>query len=248
VAAKKSPAPPKLTPTQKKRAQGVLARLTAAIPVPVVELDFDDPWELLVATILSAQSTDKTVNRVAPGLFARFGSPAALASADPAEVEDLIHATGFFRNKTKSIMGMSQALLERHDGQVPKTMAELVKLPGVARKTANVVMGKAFGLAEGVVVDVHAGRVSRRLGFTEEEDPAKVEQVLMALYAQPDWIGAGQRLVLHGRYVCTARKPACAKCPLAELCPSTEAKPEGAWEARAADEGRVVASRGDETL
>ncbi|MCA9553535.1 MAG: endonuclease III [Myxococcales bacterium] len=246
--AAKKPSSPRVTPTQKKRALGVLERLAAAMPTPVVELDFDDPWQLLVATILSAQSTDKTVNKVAPNLFARFPSPAALAAADPAEVEDLVHATGFFRNKTKSIQGMSRALVERHEGQVPRTMAEMVKLPGVARKTANVVLGKAYGLAEGVVVDVHAGRVSRRLGLTQEEDPVKVEQALMVLFPKEHWIKGGNRVVLHGRYVCTSRKPACSKCPLAELCPSTEGEPEGTWEARAAGEGRVVASRGDEKL
>lgn len=243
-----SRARPPHDPEETKRAMALADRLARAIPTPVVELDFDDPWQLLLATILSAQSTDKTVNRVAPGLFARFGSPAELANADPAEVEDLIHATGFFRNKAKSIMGASRVLVQEHGGTVPQTMAELVKLPGVARKTANVVLLKAFGISEGIAVDVHCGRVSRRLGLTEEKDPKKVERDLMDLYPKARWAGVGQRLVLHGRYVCVARKPRCAHCPVAELCPSREAEPVGRWTARADKQDRVTMTRGEETF
>ncbi len=236
---------PTVSPEQKERAQALAKRLMAAIPTAVVELDFEDPWQLLLATILSAQSTDKTVNRVAPGLFARFPNPAALAAAEPAEVEDLIHATGFFRNKAKSIQGASRMIVEEYGGEVPRTMAELIKLPGVARKTANVVMGKAFGLSEGIAVDVHCGRVSRILGLTEHKDPKKVELDLMGTYDKKDWMGVGQRLVLHGRYVCTARKPKCAHCPIAELCPEQTQDPIGTWQQRAQIQDKVTMSRGE---
>ena len=239
-----TPTLPDPDPEQKKRARAIAKRLATAIPEPVVELDFDDPWQLLIATILAAQSTDKTVNRVGVELFDRFPNPAALAEADPAEVEDVIHATGFFRNKTKAIQGASRALVERHGGQIPDTMVELVKLPGVARKTANVVLQKAFGRAEGIVVDVHNTRVSRRLGLTEAKDPKAIELDLMALYTKRSWIGVGLRFVLHGRYICTARNPACSRCPVAELCPEAAAEPEGRWTQRAEIEGRIVMSRG----
>lgn len=244
MATKKKLVLPEKDPEDKKRARAIHRRLAEAIPTPVVELDFDDPWQLLIATILSAQSTDVTVNRVAPALFERFPNPAALAAAEPAEVEDLIHATGFFRNKTKSIQKCSQYLVDHHGGEVPRTMAELVKLPGVARKTANVILGKAFGLAEGIVVDVHCTRVSARLGFTEQKDPKKIELDLMGLYPKKDWIGVGQRIVLFGRYACLARKPRCDVCPVAELCPSREAKAEGKWKDRAARVQATVESRG----
>lgn len=243
--AAKKPAPTPASPEDKKRARAIAKRLKQAILTPVVELDFDDPWQLLIATILSAQSTDKIVNRVAPGLFERFPNPAALADANPTEVEDLIHATGFFRNKTKSIQGASRHLVEHHDGEVPQTLAELIKLPGVARKTANVVLSKCFGKAEGVIVDVHCGRVSRRLGFTEHKEAVKVERDLMGLVPEKDWIGVGQRFVLHGRYICVARKPRCSRCPIAELCPSAEAKPEGKWAERAEAENDFVMRRGE---
>lgn len=246
MAAKKPrPAP---DPEQQKRARAIHKRLTEALPELVVELDFDDPWQLLMATIMAAQSTDKTVNRVAPALFERFPTPAALAAAPSEEVEDLIHATGFFRNKTKSIQAASKAIAETHGGEVPQTMKELVALPGVARKTANVVLGKSFGLAEGVVVDVHCGRLSQRLGLTDQKDPKKIELDLMDLFTKKDWIGVGQRFVLHGRYVCLARKPRCDKCPVAELCPSMETEPEGKWKDRAAHENEVVMTRGEVKL
>ncbi len=245
MAVKPSPA---LDPEQKKRARAIGKRLARAIPEPVVELDFDDPWQLLMATIMAAQSTDKTVNRVGETLFARFPNPAVLANANPAEIETLIHPTGFFRNKTKSIQAASRAIVEEHGGQVPRTMVELVRLPGVARKTANVVLGKAFGVAEGIVVDVHCTRLSKRLGLTESKDAKHIEADLMGLYPKKDWIGIGNRFVLHGRYVCTARSPACRACPVAELCPDAAEAPSGRWTARADREQLVVMSRGAEKL
>lgn len=227
------------------RADEIRARLAEAQPEPVCELDHRSPYELLVATILSAQSTDKMVNVVTPGLFARWPTPAALAAASQEEVEEVVKRTGFFRNKAKNIRETARLLVERHGGEVPRTVDELVELPGVARKTANVVLGTAYGIPSGVTVDTHAGRVSRRLGFTKEEDPGKVEQALMKLFPQADWIDAGHRLVLHGRYVCLARKPDCARCPLNEPCPSAEGEPVGPWPERAERERRVVESRGE---
>ena len=233
-------------PELKKRARAIGKRLATAVPDPVVELDFDDPWQLLMATIMAAQSTDKTVNRVGAELFARFKDPMALATADPSEVETMIHATGFFRNKTKSIQAASRAIVEHHAGQVPQTMAELVRLPGVARKTANVVLGKAFGLAEGIVVDVHCTRVTRRLRLTEAQEPKHIELDLMALFPKKQWVGVGNRLVLHGRYICTAKKPLCTACPVAEHCPECPSKPEGRWTQRAEKVGRFIMSRGED--
>ena len=233
-------------PELKKRARGISKRLAKAIPTPVVELDFDDPWQLLMATIMAAQSTDKTVNRVGVELFDRFTNPAELANAEPAVVEEIIHPTGFFRNKTKAIQAASRAIVEVHGGKVPNTMAELVRLPGVARKTANVILGKAFGVAEGIVVDVHCTRVSKRLGFTEAKDAKHIEADLMSLFPKKDWIGVGNRLVLHGRYVCTARNPNCSHCPLAELCPEADGPVQGRWTKRAERVEQVVMSRGEE--
>lgn len=215
------------------------------MPEPKTELDHQNAFELLVATILSAQSTDKTVNRVTPVLFQRFLTPEALAKASQEEVEELVRPTGFFRNKAKAIREMSQALVERFGGEVPRSMEDLMTLPGVARKTANVVLGSAFGIAEGIVVDTHAGRVARRLELTDEQDPVKVERDLCALFSKDAWIATGHRFVLHGRYVCLAKKPRCQICPLNEVCPSRKAEPEGSFEARADGEGRLVAARGE---
>ncbi len=214
------------------------------MPAPRSELDHADPWQLLVATILSAQSTDRMVNRVTPALFQRFPTPQALGAAEQAEVEALVRATGFFRNKAKSIREASRLVAEEHGGEVPRTLAALVKLPGVARKTANVVLGTGYGIHSGITVDTHAGRVSRRLGLTKHEDPVKVERDLCELFPKSSYIDIGHRLVLHGRYVCTARKPSCARCPLAELCPASEATPEGRWAERAEQERALVESRG----
>lgn len=221
------------------------SRLRSAIPEPYCELDHANPWQLLVATILSAQSTDKTVNRVTPPLFARWPGPRDLAAADPTEVESMVQSTGFFRNKAKAIRGTAAAVVDRFRGEVPRTLDELVTLPGVARKTANVVLGTAFGVAAGIAVDTHVGRVARRLGLTASDDPEEVERDLCAIVPRASWTADGHRLLLHGRYVCVARAPRCALCPLAEECPSREAEPEVAWEERAAAERRTVASRGE---
>jgi endonuclease-3 len=231
---------------QERRRAGELGqRLARAILEPRCELDHQSPWQLLIATILSAQSTDARVNLVTPALFEAYPTPAALAEAPREEVEELVRSTGFFRNKAKNIQNASRLLVERHGGEVPADLDALVELPGVARKTANLVMGICFGVATGMVVDTHAGRVSRRLGLTEHEDPVKVERDLCARFPQPEWVATGHRLVLHGRYVCLARKPRCRDCALSELCPAAEAEPRGAWADRARFEDRLVASRGD---
>jgi endonuclease-3 len=198
----------------------VLSRLKKEYPDAHCELDFETPLQLLVATILSAQCTDKRVNMVTPGLFRTFPDAVSLSNAQPEKLEELIRSTGFFRNKTKSLLGMSTAIVERHEGNVPSTMEELVKLPGVGRKTANVVLGNAFHLNEGVVVDTHVGRLSIRLGFTNETDPVKVEHVLMSLIPRDDWTLVSHLLIFHGRRVCIARVPRCESCVLADVCPS----------------------------
>jgi endonuclease-3 len=222
----------------------VLGRLAAAIPEPRCELDHRDAWTLLMATILSAQSTDRTVNSVTPALFASWPTPRALAGAPRGEVEQAVHRTGFFRNKAKAIQECSRELCERHGGEVPRTLAALVELPGVARKTANVVLGVAWRIAEGVVVDTHVTRVARRLGFTEEDKPEAIERDLMAALPRAQWIDGGHRLLLHGRYLCTAREPQCAQCPLNELCPSRAAPAQGSWEMRASRERDLVGTSG----
>jgi endonuclease III len=198
----------------------ILARLKREYPDAHCELDFETPLQLLVATILSAQCTDKRVNMVTPELFRVFPTARALAAAKPEQLEDMIRSTGFFRNKTKSLLGMSAAVVELHDGEVPRTMAELVRLPGVGRKTANVVLGNAFATNEGVVVDTHVGRLVVRLGLTNETDPVKVEQVLMRLIPRDDWTLISHLLIFHGRRVCIARAPKCGECVLNDICPS----------------------------
>lgn len=207
---------------RKRRAAIIFRRLAAEYPDAHCELDHANAFQLVVATILSAQCTDKRVNMVTPALFARYPSAAALAGAEPGELEDLIRPTGFFRNKAKSLLGMASALVERHGGEVPRTMDELVALPGVGRKTANVVLGNAFDLAEGVVVDTHVGRLSRRLALTRNSDPVKVEQDLMRLFQRQHWTLLSHLLIFHGRRVCEARRPKCALCVLRDLCPSSE--------------------------
>ena len=177
-------------------------------------------WELLVATILSAQCTDKRVNIVTPALFEQFPTVEAFAEAPREDLEEAIRTTGFFRNKAKNIQGAARMLLEKFGGAVPATMAELLELPGVARKTANVVLGVAFQVADGVVVDTHVSRLSQRLKLTREKDPTKIERDLMQVVPQADWIDIGHLLIHHGRALCTARKPACGECPLQDLCPS----------------------------
>jgi endonuclease III len=194
-------------------------------PDAYVELDHTNAFQLLVATILAAQSTDKMINTITPALFAKYPDANALAAADPLEVEPLIFKSGFYRNKAKAIVGMARALVEKHGGQVPETMAELVELPGVARKTANVVLGNALGKAEGIVVDTHVTRLSQRLGLTRETDPVKIEQDLIALLPRDQWISFSNRLIWHGRRVCDAKKPDHEHCILAPLCPSATLVP-----------------------
>ena len=195
-------------------------RLLALYPDAHCELDFRTPFELLVATILSAQCTDKRVNMVTPVLFSRYPTVEALASARQEDVEEIIKSTGFFRNKAKSIIGMAGALVDRHADEVPSSLAELVTLPGVGRKTANVILGNAFGVNEGVVVDTHVGRLATRLGLTSETDPVKVEQELMKLFPRDRWTMLAHLLIFHGRRVCEAKKPRCSECTLAAICPS----------------------------
>lgn len=222
-----------------------LERLVRAIPEPHVELLFQSPWQLLVAVILSAQSTDRRVNQVTPELFRRWPDPTALAAAQPAEVEEVIKSTGFFRNKTRAIIGASSMLVERFAGEVPRSMSQLCEVPGVARKTANVVLGSAYRVASGIVVDTHAARVAQRLLLTRQTDPVKIEAELCGIFAREEWIGVSHRLVLHGRYMCTARAPACSSCPLNELCPARLVPADGAWQERAAREAEAMLDRAD---
>jgi endonuclease-3 len=197
----------------------VLDRLERAYPDAHCELRAETPLQLLVATILSAQCTDKRVNMVTPALFARFPDAPALAAADVGEVEELVRTTGFFRNKARSIVAMAQAVVAEHAGEVPREMDALTRLPGVGRKTANVVLGNAFGIDEGVVVDTHVGRLALRLGLTTETDPVKVEQALMPLFPRARWTLLSHLLIAHGRRICTARRPKCSECFLADVCP-----------------------------
>jgi len=203
------------------RAPEIYRRLARAYPDAACALDFTNPFQLIVATILSAQCTDKRVNMVTPELFRRYPAPADLAAADPADVENIIKSTGFFRAKTKSLIGMASAVDAQHDGRVPADMDALVDLPGVGRKTANVVLGNAFDTNVGVVVDTHVTRVSRRLALTRQTDPVKIEQDLMKLFPQQSWTMLSHRFIEHGRQICVARKPKCEVCPLSDLCPSS---------------------------
>jgi endonuclease-3 len=203
-----------------KQARSIERLLRKAYPDAACELVHHDALELAVATILSAQCTDKRVNIVTPALFARFPDAPALAAADQRDVEELIKSTGFFRNKAKNIVGMARALIERHGGAVPRTMDELVALPGIGRKTANVILGNAFGLDEGVVVDTHVARLSVRLGLTRETDPVKIERALMALFPRASWTLLSHLLIWHGRRVCDAKRPRCPDCVLRRICPS----------------------------
>lgn len=198
----------------------IIARLKSAYPDARCALDYRNAYELLCATILSAQCTDVRVNMVTPTLFARYPTPADLARANPAEVEEIIKSTGFFRNKTKSLIGMAQAVVAEHGGQIPRTMEELRQLPGVGRKTANVVLGNAYGINEGITVDTHVTRLSGLLGVSRGTDPVKIEEELMQLYPKEDWGILSHLLIFHGRQVCIARRPRCGECMLAQLCPS----------------------------
>ena len=207
---------------RRARAEEILARLKKEYPGSKCALTFDNPLELLVATILSAQCTDKRVNMVTPELFRRCPTAAEYAEISAEELSELIRTTGFFRNKAKSLRGMGQAILDEHGGEVPQEMAKLVALPGVARKTANVVLGNAFGKNEGVVVDTHVGRLSGRLSLTAETSPVKVERDLMDLVPREDWTLWSHLLIDHGRAVCKARRPDCESCVLLDLCPAAE--------------------------
>ncbi len=209
-----------MTGAAKVRSPAILDRLKHAYPDARCALDHRNAFELLVATILSAQTTDVRVNLVTPKLFSRYPNAAALARARQADVEAIIKSTGFFRNKARSIIGMAQAVVADHGGKVPGTMDELLTLPGVGRKTANVVLGNAFGLNEGVVVDTHVARLSKLLGLTRQTDPVKIEQALMNLFPRDDWALLSHLLIFHGRRVCIARRPKCGECVLADLCPS----------------------------
>jgi endonuclease-3 len=199
----------------------VFSRLKRAYPDAHTELDYETPLQLVIATILSAQCTDKRVNMVTPLLFRTYPTAAALADAPPERLEEIIKSTGFFRNKTKSLIGLGKALVERHHGEVPDSMDALVKLPGVGRKTANVILGNAFGKNEGIVVDTHVARLSHRLGLTKETDPVKIEQDLMRLFPREDWTLLAHLLIFHGRRVCVARAPKCEVCVLNDICPSS---------------------------
>jgi endonuclease-3 len=226
-AAKKQPksSPRKQTPRgdlAPDRIAAILKGLYEAYPDVECALTHHSPWELLVATILSAQCTDVRVNMVTPELFRRFPTPAAMAKATLPELEDLIRTTGFFRNKAKSIQGAARKIVNEFNGQVPQTLAELITIPGAARKTANVVLGVCFGKAEGVVVDTHVFRIARRLGLAKSETAEKVEQELMQILPQNRWIAFSHQLIHHGRQVCDARKPKCDRCNLEQLCHSKD--------------------------
>lgn len=196
-----------------------LARFKEHYPDAHCELNFESPFELLIATILSAQCTDARVNMVTPGLFEKFPDPPAMAKASLGQIEEKISSINFFRNKAKSLKGAATALVEKHDSQVPKDLELLMELPGVGRKTANCVLGNAFNIGIGVVVDTHVGRLSNRLGWTKEEDPIAIEQDLMKLIPKEDWVLIAHLLIFHGRRVCKARGPACDECFLFDLCP-----------------------------
>ncbi len=210
---------PAIDAAERRRAQRIYKKLAETYPDARCALDHRDAWQLLVATILSAQCTDVRVNMVTPALFKAYPDPAALARARPADVEKLVRTTGFYRNKARSIIGAAQAIVDEHGGQVPATMDELLALPGVARKTANVVLGNAFGKNEGVVVDTHVARLSYRLGFTEHTDPKKIELDLMARFPRKNWAMLAHLLIWHGRAICKARSPLCPSCPVSRSCP-----------------------------
>ena len=208
--------------TDPKRVAAILAKLDDAYPQASCELTHDNPFQLLISTILSAQCTDARVNQVTETLYKKYPTPAAFAYANPHELEQDVRPTGFFRNKTKSIMGASKAIVEQFGGKVPRTMEEMLTLPGVARKTANVVLGTAYGISSGIVVDTHVLRLSKRLDLSPNTDPKKVEQDLMRVIPQGKWILFSHQIIWHGRRVCQARKPKCAECNLERICYSKE--------------------------
>lgn len=209
--------------TKKEKALEIMKRLYKVYPHPKVELHFSNPFELLVATILAAQCTDKLVNTVTPALFKKFPTPKDMASASVNDIDELIIKITFHSNKAKNIQAASKIIVEQHGGKVPQTMEELDALPGVARKTANVVLGSSFGIPSGIVVDTHGIRLSNKLGLTTEKDPVKIERDLMELIPRDHWIDFGHLLTLHGRYTCVARPHTCDNCPLGDLCPEYHA-------------------------
>ena len=211
---------PEPTSADRSKATTILRKLRCEYPNAVTALRHENAFQLVIATILSAQCTDERVNQVTPILFSRFPGPKELSGADPSVVEDLIRSTGFFRMKTRSIIGCSRALVEQHSGIVPESMDELILLPGVGRKTANVVLGQAFGIASGIVVDTHVHRLSKRMGFSKSKTAEGAEEDLMTIFPKKDWIAVGSLLILHGRKVCSARKPKCTGCAVEKLCPS----------------------------
>ena len=220
-APKPKPAPrPRSAAARLALATEIQRRLAEAYPDAHCELDYRNAFELAVATVLSAQCTDKRVNMVTPELFRRWPTPAALAEASLDEIEAVIRSTGFYRNKAKSIQGLARALMADHDGEVPAEMEALVVLPGIGRKTANVVLGNAFGLNEGVVVDTHVARLSARFGLTRETDAVRIERALMPLFARETWAQLSHLFIWHGRRICDARRPRCGDCLLNDLCPS----------------------------
>jgi endonuclease-3 len=209
----------KSLPEKKVRAKAIYRQLTKSYPNVRCELDYNSAFQLLVATVLSAQCTDKRVNQTTPALFKKYSNPKKMAKADLKDIQRLVKSTGFFRAKAKNIKGLSNKIMEEFDGDVPCNLEDLITLPGVGRKTANVVLGHAFGIP-GITVDTHFGRLSRRFGWSKQNDPVKVEFEVGELIAEKEWTNLSQRMIWHGRRVCHSRKPACGACPLAKLCPS----------------------------
>jgi endonuclease-3 len=232
----------RFVPKTREEAAAIRSKLAELWPDAVVELDHRNAYQLLVATILAAQSTDKLINTVTPGLFAKYPDATALARADQAELEQMIRSTGYYRTKAKHLIETARAIVERHGGEVPDTMDALCALPGVARKTANVVLGCALGKNEGFIVDTHVTRVAARLGLTEHTDPVKIEQDLMALVPRDQWTRFANRLIWHGRRVCDAKKPDCERCALAPMCPSSGVLSQAAQAAASAKDARPAKS------
>jgi endonuclease-3 len=216
--AKSKPAKSGYNPVAPERVKDILNRLDQRYPNVRCALHHNNAWELLIATILSAQCTDVMVNKVTPGLFQKYPTPQAMAAATPEDLEPILRPTGFYRNKAKSVVGASKGIMENFGGQVPNTMDKLLTLPGVARKTANVVLGSWFGIGVGVVVDTHVHRISRRLELTKADDPKNIEQDLMKVVPQTKWIDFSHQIIHHGRALCIARRPKCAECPIENIC------------------------------
>ena len=242
-------APSTPDPHRKRHAGRVVKALARAYPEAFCALKHRDAFELVVATILSAQCTDARVNLVTPALFERYPHARALADADPGELESIIRSTGFFRDKARNLIAMARGLVEQHHGEVPRDLDDLTRLGGVGRKTANVVLGTAFGIASGIVVDTHVRRLTQRLGLTERNDPVKIEQDLIAVIPPKEWVNFSHRLISHGRAVCTARKPLCDACSLASICPkigvdaASRPKPKAAAKSKPSDESTPALSK-----